>query len=258
LSGTAARAQADPGSYAGKRLAVVVTQNCDNSPGAASFLLDEDEDDCSAAVLESIGEKISSVFASKGVLASVGGSNVDLVLTVTITKRRLDTGVGGYLGDFTARAITAANYALANSAGTQLTSGTVSDEDGDDSDGEDMLERKFANKLVAEVMTNLPAGQSAPPASPPRFGVQLADLAPSRAEGLGHPGLTGVQVIQCLADSLADRAGIKAGDVIYEFDGKPVMSKESFAAAVAAELRSTSVVLKILRGRQVLDIQVQF
>lgn len=148
------------GGYASKRLAVKVEQKCENNPSAASFLLDEDEDDCSADVLDSIRKKISAVFASKGFLANVGDNNADLVLTVTMTKRRLDTGAGGFLGDFAATAITAANYALANSADNPLISGTVSDEDGNDDD-EDALELKFANKLAAEVVAKLPAERAA-------------------------------------------------------------------------------------------------
>jgi S1-C subfamily serine protease len=247
----------DSSGYAGKHLAVRMLEKCENKPSAASFLLDEDEDDCGAATLEAIRGKIVSVFASKDLFTSVGDSNADLILTVTMTKNMIDTGIGGLIGDFTATAKMDANYALADPSGHVLTSGTVSYETGD-ADDDNALEQRFANKLAAEVVAKLPAEQAAPAAQPPRFGLEMADLAPSLAEGLGRPGLTGVQVYQCAAGSRADKAGIIAGDIIYEFDGKTVTSKESMAAAVAAEPAGKAVALKLLRGKQDLDIQVQF
>ncbi len=253
LSEAPAWAQADLAPHAGKKLAVQVTQQC-TDPSVAGFLLDQDDDDCSAEVLASIRQKISSVLASKGLL----GPNPDLVLTVTMTKRRLDTGGGGFIGDFTATAVTAANYTLTSSAGTPPITGTVSDEDGNADDDEDALELKFANKLVADVVARLPADQAPAAASPPRLGLGMVDLAPSLAEGLGRPELTGVQVTQCIAGSLAEKAGFSAGDIIYEFDGKAVTGKEGIAAAVAAEPAGKVVSLKVLRGKQDLDIQVQF
>jgi S1-C subfamily serine protease len=248
-----ATAQVDPG---GKRLAIVVKQACETNPSAASFLLDQDEDDCSADVLESVRKKIMSVLSSKGTVTSAG--DADLVLTVTMTKRRVDTGVGGLIGDFTAAAITSANYTLANSAGNTLTSGTVNDQDDDEGDDEDALELKFATKLAGEVAAKLPSGPTATAAPPPRFGVGVTDLAPSVAEGLGHPGLTGAQVIQCLGGSLADKAGIKLGDIIYEFDGTAVANAKALVAAVAAAPAGKAVSVKLLRGKQDLVVQVQF
>jgi hypothetical protein len=149
----AASAEPGHGSYAGRRLAIRVTQNCSNKPSAASFLLDEDEDDCEAGTLETIRKDIAQVFDSRGAFAGVSDDNPDLVLTVTMTSNILDTS--GLFGDFTAESKMSATYALADKSGRSILSGTVDDAvDGDDYD--EAAIQHFADKLASSVMAQVP------------------------------------------------------------------------------------------------------
>ena len=70
------------------------------------------------------GQRLSTDFAGRGVFASVGDGNGDLVLTVTLTKKKVNSS--GPFGDFTAKYRMAADYALTNSTGVSLASGAVS------------------------------------------------------------------------------------------------------------------------------------
>ena len=60
-------------------------------------------------------------------------------------------------------------------------------------------------------------------------------LTPALAKQLGlDPKTKGVLVDEVVPGSPADKAGLKAGDVITAFDGKPVLSVPSFRLNVAA------------------------
>jgi S1-C subfamily serine protease len=69
------------------------------------------------------------------------------------------------------------------------------------------------------------------------LGVQLSPLSPAIAENLGLSSNKGALVGQVVEGSPAERAGIKAGDVITSVNGKPV--------ANAAETRNTIGMLRI-------------
>jgi len=167
LSGAPAMGQVgaspDPTVYAGKRLAISVVERCASKPSVATFLLDTDEDDCGPNTLAAIRAKIVSDFAGRGVFASVGDGNGDLVLTVTLTKKKVDSS--GPFGDFTAKYRMAADYALTNSTGVSLASGAVSlDAGATDSDAS--LEQHFADKLAATVLGQGATGAASPQLSP--------------------------------------------------------------------------------------------
>jgi len=68
-----------------------------------------------------------------------------------------------------------------------------------------------------------------------RVGIKLAVLTPALAGQLGlEPTAKGVVAEEVLPGSPADKAGIKAGDVITSFNGKPVLSVPTFRLTVAA------------------------
>ncbi len=54
------------------------------------------------------------------------------------------------------------------------------------------------------------------------MGVSIEELSSQRAQELKLPGVYGVQVINVGADSPAAKAGVKAGDVITDFNGQRV------------------------------------
>jgi serine protease Do len=68
-----------------------------------------------------------------------------------------------------------------------------------------------------------------------RVGIKLGVLTPAIAKQFGlDPNTKGVLADEVLPGSPADKAGLKAGDVITSFDGKPVLSVPTFRLRVAA------------------------
>jgi hypothetical protein len=93
------------------------------------------------------------------------------------------------------------------------------------------------------------------------FGIQGAsksELAPPIAAALGSTDLKGIYVITVSPDSLAAWAGIKVGDDLYEFNGKPIASAQQMQAAVAGAGAGTSVPIKVLRGGATVSMVAQF
>jgi len=77
---------------------------------------------------------------------------------------------------------------------------------------------------------------------------------PSRPLTAGLAKQPGMRVEKILAGSPADRAGLRAGDVILAIAGEPVGDVPSFAAAVAA--RSGETDLRVLRDGQQVPLTV--
>ena len=71
-------------------------------------------------------------------------------------------------------------------------------------------------------------------------------LAPAAAQRLGRPG--GVQILQVLDQSAADRAGLRAGDVLIELDGEPVSDANALQRLMVQERIGRSIPARILRG----------
>ena len=68
-----------------------------------------------------------------------------------------------------------------------------------------------------------------------RVGIKLGVLTPALAKQFGiDPNTKGVVADEVLPGSPADKAGLKAGDVITSFDGKPVLSVPTFRLRVAS------------------------
>ncbi len=66
------------------------------------------------------------------------------------------------------------------------------------------------------------------------LGIYLDDITADLKEALNLPALEGVLVNEVISNSPADKAGIKEGDVIIEFDGKKVTDVQSFRIFVAS------------------------
>ena len=88
-----------------------------------------------------------------------------------------------------------------------------------------------------------------------QLGVQVSDVDPSTSLGAGANGGAGVKVDEVNDDSPADKAGLKAGDVVVEFDGERVRSARQFTRLVQETPEGRTVKIAVLRNgqRQVLD-----
>ncbi len=65
------------------------------------------------------------------------------------------------------------------------------------------------------------------------LGLSVVDLTPDVAKSFGRPSYSGVMVSDVVADSPAQRAGLRAGDIILEVDQTPVQRAQALRWKVA-------------------------
>lgn len=80
------------------------------------------------------------------------------------------------------------------------------------------------------------------------LGVAIQDLTPELAEQFDVNNTKGVLVPDVTADSAADKAGLKPGDVIVEFEGQPVEKASELQNKIAMKKPGTKVELVVLRN----------
>jgi serine protease Do len=85
------------------------------------------------------------------------------------------------------------------------------------------------------------------------LGVSLQELTPALARSFGLPDTRGALVADVVPGDPADQAGIKAGDVIVEMDGKPLEDMMHFRNQIAMTAPGTKVNLKIFRQGEYQD-----
>jgi serine protease Do len=88
------------------------------------------------------------------------------------------------------------------------------------------------------------------------LGIIIQNLTPELAKSFGMNDQKGILVAQVSEDSPAEKAGIKQGDVIIEFDGKPVEQVGPFRNEVALKIPGSNMNITILRNgeRKVLSV----
>jgi len=88
------------------------------------------------------------------------------------------------------------------------------------------------------------------------LGVLIQDVTRELAEtfGLRHP--RGALVAQVLAGSPAEKAGIKAGDVILSFDGKDVPTSSNLPPLVGAAKVGATAPVEVLRNGETMTLDV--
>jgi serine protease Do len=83
------------------------------------------------------------------------------------------------------------------------------------------------------------------------LGVYIKDVSYDMAEKFRLQNTDGALVDQVQSDSPAEKAGFKSGDVIVEFDGKPVKSTGQLRIIVASTDVGKPVAVKVIRdGRE--------
>ena len=76
------------------------------------------------------------------------------------------------------------------------------------------------------------------------------------ADDLGLPSVGGAEVLSVDPGPAAD-AGIRAGDVIIEFNGKPVKDNSELVSMVTRTVPGTTVPVKIVRNRKISTVNVK-
>ncbi|MBM4040644.1 MAG: Do family serine endopeptidase [Planctomycetes bacterium] len=86
------------------------------------------------------------------------------------------------------------------------------------------------------------------------LGIVFSPLDPEVAAALKLDH--GVQVNQVVPGDPADKAGIREGDILLEFDGQRIADGEKFREIVAKAKVGATVPVKVLRGKQTLSLKV--
>jgi serine protease Do len=80
------------------------------------------------------------------------------------------------------------------------------------------------------------------------LGIEAGDITPEEESQYGLSSASGVIVMQVTQGSTAEAAGVMAGDVIHEMNGKAINNLEDFNAASSKAAKGSQVVLLIERG----------
>jgi serine protease Do len=89
-----------------------------------------------------------------------------------------------------------------------------------------------------------------------RIGVVIQALTKELVESFGLSRAQGALVNSVEKGGPAEKAGIEAGDVILQFDGKPVNSSEDLPRLVGAVKPGSRVTVQVWRNKQTRDVQV--
>lgn len=91
----------------------------------------------------------------------------------------------------------------------------------------------------------------------PRLGISAQDLNGQLGSYFGAPDGKGVLVVEVIAGSAAEKAGLKAGDVITQVEGKPVKSTDNLRDLISSNGNGNEVTLSILRRSAIITIHVK-
>ncbi|NNM83156.1 MAG: DegQ family serine endoprotease [Burkholderiales bacterium] len=89
-----------------------------------------------------------------------------------------------------------------------------------------------------------------------RLGVEIQELNQDLAKSFGMPDANGALVATVEKGSPAEKAGIRPGDVIIQFNGKPVNSSTELPALVGATKPGSHVKVKIWRNGSAQEVEV--
>jgi serine protease Do len=92
-----------------------------------------------------------------------------------------------------------------------------------------------------------------------RIGIYVSKIpmTASDAKALGLPSPTGAVVSSVENDGPAKTAGIRAGDVVVDFNGKPVKDSADLVSMVSATAPGTTVPVRVVRDAKSLSINVK-
>jgi serine protease Do len=90
------------------------------------------------------------------------------------------------------------------------------------------------------------------------LGVLIQEVTDELAEGLGMDGPRGALVSEVTPDSPAAAAGLQVGDVVTEYDGRPVRERRDLPRMVAETAIGQTVPVKVLRKsvEQTIDVTI--
>jgi S1-C subfamily serine protease len=91
----------------------------------------------------------------------------------------------------------------------------------------------------------------------PRLGINAQDLNGQLGAYFGAPDGKGVLVTEVLPDTAAEKAGLKAGDVITRVEGKAIDSTADLRENLRSKSASGEIMLNILRRGSAMTVRVK-
>jgi S1-C subfamily serine protease len=88
----------------------------------------------------------------------------------------------------------------------------------------------------------------------PRLGVQVRDIETDELARLKLTSLNGVVVVEVTKDSAAERAGVRANDVIVQFDGENVRSTRQLTRLVRETVSGRTVKVAVMHDGKRLEL----
>src|SRR5205814_2223356 len=89
------------------------------------------------------------------------------------------------------------------------------------------------------------------------LGVELGrEITPAMVKAFGLPDTQGALVNDVIKGSPADKAGLKRGDVIRRFDGKPIETSDQLQALVSQTPPKKPVQVEIVRTRKKMALEL--
>jgi serine protease Do len=88
-------------------------------------------------------------------------------------------------------------------------------------------------------------------------GMRVQDINPALAQNLGLPDVHGVVTSFVEPDSPADRAGVRAGDVVVAVNGEPIESVRQARRAIFGSRVGDVITVSILRGGETNDYDIK-
>lgn len=87
------------------------------------------------------------------------------------------------------------------------------------------------------------------------LGVRMANVTPDLQQSMNLPGATGALVVMVVQGSAADKAGIKAGNVIVSIDKQPVASTADLSRLIAKHSAGQEITVGLFNGKTMVDLK---
>lgn len=95
-------------------------------------------------------------------------------------------------------------------------------------------------------------------AEPQRFGVQFVAVTQPLADSLRMPAANGVMIVAITPGSIADKSGLRQGDVVLRFGDRTTSTTEDLQSSVSGVASGVKVPVRIWRNGTESDMEAQF